>query len=128
MYTIGDFLIRVKNGYLAHQKAVELPHSKVAESIAQVLLKEEYIKKIDTTENGSKKTLRVELLYANGVPAMSDVKIISKPSSQVYVSKARLGALGRNIGTNIVSTSKGMMTDQQARKQGLGGELICQVL
>lgn len=128
MYTIGDFLIRVKNGYLAHKRSVVMPYSKVAESIGKILAEEQYIKSIEVTEQDGRKALQLDLLYHKGIPALSDIKIISKPSVQVYMSKTKVAKLGNDIGTNIVSTSSGMMTSRNAYKKGLGGEIIAHII
>lgn len=128
MYTIGDFLIRIKNGYMAHKRSVDVPYSKVAESIAKILVRESYVKGFEVIQEGNRSVLRINLAYKNGLPALKDVRIISKPSVQVYTNKNKLKVLGRDLGMHIVSTSKGMMTQKQAQKEGLGGELLCQII
>lgn len=129
MYRIGDFLIQIKNAYRAGKKQVDYPHSKVAESIGKILVKENYIKKISVNEDKEtkRKTLVIELKYDGRVPAMTDVKLVSKPSVHQFVRKNRLGRAVSSHGMAIVSTSSGIMTNRDAAKAGVGGELICQI-
>ena len=128
MYTIGDFLIRIKNGYMAHRRTVEVPYSRVAESIGKILVAEGYLKDLKVAEEGVFKVLKFDLTYQKGDPAIHDIQIISRPSVQVYANKIKLNNLNRDIGMYIVSTSKGVMTGDQALKQSLGGEVLCQVI
>jgi len=127
MYRIGDFLIQIKNAYGAGKKELLYPHSKIAESIGKVLAKENYIAKISTKTEGVRKVLVIELKYEGRIPALSDVKLVSKPSVHHYVGKNRLGRSVSSQGVAIVSTSAGIMTNRDAMKKGVGGELICQV-
>ncbi|HVZ12556.1 MAG TPA: 30S ribosomal protein S8 [Patescibacteria group bacterium] len=140
MYTIGDFLIQVKNGYQARKKQLVYPHSNVVASIAAILEKEGFVGKIKTkTEKfdkakraGSKVTtekkfLEIDLKYTNRMPAIVDVKIVSKPSVHHYVGRTKLKTAVSRHGMGIVSTSKGIMTSREATKTGVGGELIAQI-
>lgn len=138
MYTVGDFLIRIKNAYKAGKKEVVVPYSKGVVVIGKVLEEEEYIKKlkiknekikINRKGKGSieRKSVIVELLYKNKRPALTDVKIISKPSIHVYADKREVKKTTRDIGVVIVSTSKGLMTNRKAAKTGVGGELLFRV-
>jgi len=127
MYRIGDFLIQIKNAYGAGKKELLYPYSKVAESIGKILSKEKYIGKISVKTEGVRKILVIELKYEGRIPAMSDVKLVSKPSVHHYVGKSRLGRSVSSNGVSIISTSAGIMTNRDAAKIGVGGELICRV-
>ena len=127
MYTIGDFLIQLKNGYMARKKEVVLPYAKIIVSIGNILAHEGYIKKASVVENDGRKMVSVELLYKNKRPAMRDVKLVSKPSIHRYVTKTNIRKFAGNFGISVVSTSKGVMTGKEALKQGVGGELLCEI-
>ncbi len=128
MYTIGDFLIQTKNAYMANKKQFTYPRSNVILEIAKILKKEGYLKDFKSEkkpENGQGE-ITLELMYKGKVPAISGVKLISKPSVREYINKTHLRKSVR-YGIGIVSTSHGMMTNKQAEKEGVGGELICQI-
>lgn len=127
MYTIGDFLIQLKNGYMAHKKEVVFPYAKIVVSIGKILESEGYVKKSEVTEVDGRKKVVVTLLYKNKRPAMKDVKLVSKPSVHKYVSTINIKRYGGNFGISVVSTSKGVMTGREAIKAGVGGELLCEV-
>ncbi len=127
MYTIGDFLIQLKNAYMAHKKEVVLPHAKIIVSIGQILVDEGYVKKVTVTEQEGRKFVQVELLYKNRRPAMRDVKLISKPSVHRYVTKTNMKRIAGHFGISVLSTSSGVMTGKEALKKGVGGELLCEV-
>lgn len=127
MYTIGDFLIRIKNAYMAGKREVTFSYSRVVFSIGKLLEEEGYIKKIKTHEKDNKKIIQVELLYKNKQKALQDVKLISKPSVHMYVDKNNIPKAGGGFGITIVSTNRGIMTDKRARKEKVGGEIICQI-
>ncbi len=127
MYTIGDFLIQLKNAYMAHKKEVVLPYAKIIISIGEILAKEGYVKKVTVEEKDGRKFVKVELLYKNRRPAMRDVKLISKPSVHRYVTKNNMKRIAGNFGISVVSTSSGVMTGKEALQKGVGGELLCEV-
>jgi small subunit ribosomal protein S8 len=127
-YTIGDFIIRIKNAVMARRKTVDLPYSKLCKAVGQVLVKEKFLTQIKEEEVDGKKKLVAHIAYDKRVPAFTDVLIISKPSLRVYSKASDQSKLrGRGIGKIIVSTSKGIMTGQDAVKQGMGGELLFKV-
>lgn len=128
MYTIGNFLIGVKNSYMAGKKTAEFPFSKVAFSLGKIMEEEGYLKKIKETEKDGKKYLVADLKYQGNRPSVSDIKLASKPSLHNYVRKNAVKKTVSNYGISIVSTSKGLMSGKKAFKEGLGGELICQIL
>ena len=126
---IGDMLIRIKNGYLARKDVVEVPYSRVKEEIAKILVKEGYLRnvKCQMTNGKSGKILRIELKYDGKRPAIEEVKRISKPGVRIYAKAGEIPKVKYGFGITIVSTSKGIMTDKEAKEKNLGGEVICQV-
>ncbi|MDH3990212.1 MAG: 30S ribosomal protein S8 [Gammaproteobacteria bacterium] len=124
---IADMLTRIRNGQKARKVSVSMPASKEKESIAAVLKDEGYITSFETTGEGAEKTLSVELKYFEGTPVIETVKRISKPGLRVYRGKEELPKVLGGLGIAIVSTSAGVMSDRQAREQGVGGEVICVV-
>ena len=126
-YTLADFLIRIKNAYLANKKQVELPYSKYVESIGQILAQEGYIKNITKNVIDAKPSLTAELLYRARIAALGDIKIVSKPSVHKYISKNQVKKTLHEYGMSIISTSQGLMTNKTAATKNLGGELICKI-
>lgn len=121
---IGDSLIRIKNGYMASKEEVELSYSKLILAIVTVLEKEGYVTKFKAEEQ---KKIIVNLKYAGRVPALTDVKRISKPGLRVYKGSKELPRVLGGLGLALVSTPKGILTDKQARKEGVGGEILAYV-
>jgi len=122
---ISDFLTRIRNGQAAGRAHVSLPSSKVKLALAQVLKDEGYIENFTTqTENG-KITLSVQLRYFQGKPVIDRLDRVSRPGLRVYKGKDELPSILGGLGVAIISTSKGVMSDRQARAQGHGGEVIC---
>ncbi|OGH16481.1 MAG: 30S ribosomal protein S8 [Candidatus Levybacteria bacterium RIFCSPHIGHO2_02_FULL_40_18] len=126
MYTIGDFLIKLKNASRAYKKTVEYPYSNAVFSIAKILEKEGFVNKVSAKDEDSRRLLKIDLKYKKNVPAISEIKLISKPSVHHYVGKNKMARVERNA-VGIVTTNKGVMTIRDAQKQGVGGELICQI-
>lgn len=124
-YPVSDMLIRIKNAYRANQKETNVPKSKFNRTLAQVLLKSGFVEKLE--EDKGKNLFLLRLKYIKRKPAMTDLKIISRPSLRVYVSKKKISRVLGGLGIAILSTSQGLMTGQEARKKGLGGELLCEV-
>ena len=124
---IGDMLARVKNAQSRNHKKVELPSSNFKSKIADILKNEGFIKdyKINTIDN--KSTLSLELKYHSGNPVISAIERVSKPGRRIFSSADGLPKINNGLGIAIVSTPKGVMTDIDARKQRLGGEIICKV-
>lgn len=121
---IADMLARIKNAYLAGHKTVEIPCSRIKEEIGKILVKEGYLK---TQKTPKPQKIVCGLKYEGGKPVMSDFKRVSKPGRRVYVGWKKIPRTLSGYGLTIVSTPKGLMTDKEARKKKLGGELICQV-
>lgn len=125
---IADMLTRIRNANNAKHKSVDIPASKVKKQIAQILLDEGYIKNFDVVEDNKQGSIKVELKYAeSGERVISGVKRISKPGLRVYVKCEDVPKVLGGLGIAIISTSKGILTDREAREQGVGGEVICYV-
>jgi small subunit ribosomal protein S8 len=124
---IADMLTRVRNGLAAEKIAVVMPASRVKAAIAKVLKDEGYIKDYETSEQGGKPTLTITLKYYQGSPVISKIKRESKPGLRVYRSGRELPTVIGGLGVAIISTSKGIMADREARAAGIGGEVLCSV-
>lgn len=123
---VADLLIQIKNGYQAYRPVIAVPHSKVKEALAEVFVKVGFLEQVKTEENGWK-TLKITLKYSNKLPVLTDVKRISKPGKRVYVTNKALSKVTGGLGIAIISTPKGLMTHKEAKKQQLGGEVICKI-
>ncbi|MEK7097001.1 MAG: 30S ribosomal protein S8, partial [Patescibacteria group bacterium] len=121
--SIIDLVIRIKNGYMARKATIESPHSKYKEAILKKLLAYKFIEGY-TVEGDIKKNIIINLSYEEGNPAITDVKIFSKPGMRLYISYKNLKPVLSGFGYSILSTSKGIMTDREAKKAKLGGELL----
>ena len=125
---IGDMIARVKNAQERSHKKVELPSSNYKAKIAGILKNEGFIKDFKVnTENNNKPTLSLELKYYSGNPVISAFERISKPGRRIFSSAEGLPKINNGLGIAIISTPKGVMTDIDARKQKVGGEIICKV-
>jgi small subunit ribosomal protein S8 len=122
---IADFLTRIRNGQSSGKPEVYVPASKVKLSIAKVLKDEGYIEDFSAIEHEGKPTLAVQLKYYQGRPVIDRLERVSRPGLRVYKGKDELPSILGGLGVAIVSTSKGVMTDRQARASGHGGEVIC---
>lgn len=120
---VSDALIRIKNGYMANKREVRVKHSKLTLNICQLLLKEGYIENLKQDE----REIVVNLRYNGKNPALTDVKRVSKPGLRVYKGVKLLPRVLGGLGVAIVSTPKGLMTDKEARKLGVGGEVMAEV-
>lgn len=126
-YTMGDFMIRIKNAYMANLRTVEAPYSKASLALAKILVDNKYVKKVEEKEVDGWKKIVVTLSYNKRNPALNNVKIISTPSLHIYVKRHELPSKVRELGIHIISTSKGIMSDKEAMKIGVGGKLLFQV-
>ena len=124
---IADMLTRVRNGQGARKVSVSMPSSNAKVAVAKVLADEGYIKSYSTSEDGAKAELTIELKYFEGQPVIEKVQRVSKPGLRVYRGKEDLPKVLGGLGVAIVSTSAGVMSDREARKKGVGGEVICVV-
>lgn len=121
--SVSDALIRIKNGYLASRQEVEVRYSKLVLNLCKLLKQEGYIEEFREKNN----QIAVSLKYENKTPALSDIKRVSKPGLRVYKGVREIPKVLNGLGIAIVSTPKGLMTDKQARKLGIGGEVMAYV-
>ncbi|MCL1848823.1 MAG: 30S ribosomal protein S8 [Clostridiales bacterium] len=125
---IADFLTRIRNANSVNHEKVEIPASKLKKTMAQILKDEGMIKDFEYIEDGKQGILRVHLKYGpNKQKVISGLKRISRPGLRVYAKKDEVPRILGGLGIAIISTSQGVMTDKQARKRGLGGEVLCYV-
>jgi small subunit ribosomal protein S8 len=126
---VADMLTRIRNGAQARKPAVDIPWSRHKEAIAKVLVEEGYLETAaGVADAGAKKVLRVGIRYdERRRPVMNGLKRISRPSLRVYVGATEIPSIRRGLGVNVLSTPKGILADREARKQGVGGELLCTV-
>jgi len=125
---VADFLTCVRNAIGAKHRKLDVPASKIKTELARVLLRERYINNFKVIEDGRQGVLRVYLKYTpEDVSVITGLRRMSTPGRRVYVGKDRLPRVMAGLGASIVSTSRGLMTDREAREAGLGGELVCQV-
>ena len=125
---IGDMIARIKNAQLRNKKKIELPSSSFKFKIAEVLKKEGFIIDCKTNERENNKiALEIDLKYNSGSPVISTIERISKPGRRIFSSAESLPKINNGLGIAIISTPKGVMTDIDARKQKIGGEIICKV-
>ena len=126
---IADMLTRIRNANMRKHDTVEVPASKMKVAIANILVNEGYIEKYELTGEGAQKTIVVTLKYTAGKSerVISGLKRISKPGLRVYAGKENMPKVLGGLGTAIVSTNAGVITDKEARKQGVGGEVLCYI-
>jgi small subunit ribosomal protein S8 len=125
---IADFLTQIRNACMANHERVDVPSSKIKLSIAKLLKEEGYINNYKLVKDKKQGILRVYLKYDNkNVPIIEGLERISKPSCRVYVRHDKIPYVLNGYGTVILSTSKGVLTDREARRQKIGGELLCKV-
>ena len=124
---IGDMIARIKNAQIRSHKKVELPSSKFKTKIADVLKGEGFIIDYKVNNETSKPTLLINLKYNSGNPVIKTIERVSKPGRRVFSSANSLPKINNGLGIAIVSTPKGVMSDIDARKQKIGGEIICKV-
>lgn len=122
---IADMLTRIRNGQKARMVSVSMPGSNAKEAVAKVLKEEGYITEYSSEGEGATKTLNVELKYFEGVPVIERIQRASRPGLRIYRGKEDLPKVLGGLGVAIVSTSAGVMSDRQARKEGIGGEVLC---
>ena len=126
--TIADMLTRIRNALTAKHDSDEVPASTVKKAIAQILVDEGYIKGFEVTEDGIRKNLKIQLKYGpNKQRVIVGLKRISRPGLRVYARKDEIPKVLGGMGVAIISTSRGIMTDREARKQGIGGEVLAYI-
>jgi small subunit ribosomal protein S8 len=125
---IADLLTRIRNASSARHRELTVPSSRVKREIARILVEEGFIESYDTVPGGVQESLTIKLKYVEGrTPVVSGLKRISKPGLRVYARKTEIPRVLGGLGLAILSTSRGIMTGQQARKLNLGGEVLCYV-
>jgi|TARA_Y100000310_G_scaffold41892_1_gene39211 small subunit ribosomal protein S8 len=124
---IGDMIARIKNAQLRNHKKVKLPSSKFKIKIAEVLKSEGYIIDYKVSQESNKPYLEISLKYFSGNPVISSIQRVSKPGRRIFSRAESLPKINNGLGIAIISTPKGVMTDIDARKQKIGGEIICKV-
>ena len=124
---IADMLTRIRNANTQRHETVDVPSSKLKKSIAEILLEEGYIKSFEEIEDNAQGIIRITLKYVNKQKVITGLKRISKPGLRVYAKKDEVPRVLNGLGIAIISTSNGIMTDKEARKQGLGGEVLAYI-
>jgi small subunit ribosomal protein S8 len=125
---IADMLTRVRNALIARHAKVDVPASRLKNEIARILREEGYILNFKLTEEGSKKFIRLYLKYMpSNLPVISRIERVSRPGCRVYVGSKDIPRILGGLGINILTTPKGVMTGNTARKEGVGGEVLCQI-
>ena len=125
---VADMLTRIRNAGVAKHETVDVPASKMKKAIAEILLNEGYIKSFQIIDDGTQGVIRVTLKYLPGKEkAIQGLRRVSKPGLRVYARKDNIPKVLNGLGIAIISTSRGIMTDREARKQGVGGEVLAYV-
>lgn len=125
--SIADFLTRIRNAGAAGHKTVDAPYSNLKLAIAEILTEQGFVQGYEKIEDGVQGGIRVSLRYFNRQPAIRHVSRISTPGRRIYAPADKLPRIKNGLGIAIISTSKGVMTDKQARKFNVGGEVLCSV-
>jgi small subunit ribosomal protein S8 len=124
---ISDFLTRIRNAAKARHKRVDIPSSNLKKAVAQILVDEKFISGFSVLEDGKQGVLRVQMKYNGGKPVITGLRRVSKPGIRLYRSADELPRVLGGMGIAIISTPKGVMTDQRARKEHVGGEILAYV-
>lgn len=125
---VADFLTRIRNSHNARHQKLDVPASRLKAEIARILKEEGYIANVKPVEEEGKQFLRVYLKYGvNNEAAIRDLKRVSKPGCRVYVGKDEIRRVQGGLGISIITTPRGVMTGRQARREGVGGEVLCEV-
>jgi small subunit ribosomal protein S8 len=124
---IGDMLIQIKNASAAHNSVIELPYSKLKEALGKILLDEGYVTSLAKVGADPKANLHIGIKYVNNESVITGVKRVSKPGLRWYVNKDTIPQVVGGMGIAILSTPQGIMTGRDAKKKGIGGELLCKI-
>lgn len=124
---ISDYLTRIRNAGTAGHKTVSIPSSKLKLAMSKILKEQGFIADFEVNQDSVQATIKVSLRYFNREPAIREVKRISKPGRRIYVPVDKLPRIKNGLGIAIISTSKGVMTEKEAKKFNVGGEVICSV-
>lgn len=124
---IADFLTRIRNASKAKKLRVDIPASGMKKNMAEILKKQKFINDYSFIEDDKQGILRIELKYSRSVPAITGSKKISKPGLRVYKKSDELPRVLNGLGVAVISTSRGLLTDKEARSQSIGGEVVCYI-
>mgnify|MGYP001589458817 CR=1 FL=1 len=124
---IADFLTRIRNAVKAQKKFVDIPSSKMKINLAEILKNNKFIRDYNVVEDNKQNMLRVHLQYFNGAPSITGIRRISTPGLKRYVNKEKLPRVLNGLGIAVLSTPKGLLSDKQAKRDAVGGEVICYV-
>lgn len=124
---ISDFLTQIRNAVKAKKKFVDIPSSNMKVRLAEILKENNFIRDLNVVEDNKQNVLRVHLKYVNGASSISGLDKISKPGLRKYVDKDNIPRVLNGLGISIISTSKGVLSDKQAKKEEVGGEVICHI-
>ncbi|HVY91587.1 MAG TPA: 30S ribosomal protein S8 [Bryobacteraceae bacterium] len=125
---IADMLTRVRNAMVARHPKVDVPASKLKTEIARILKEEGYIANFKVAEEGVKKVIKIYLKYSNdNAPVITKIERVSRPGSRTYAGKDNIPQVQGGLGISILTTAQGVMTGRAARKQGVGGEILCRI-
>jgi small subunit ribosomal protein S8 len=127
MDPISDMLTIIRNALIVRHPTVCVPFSNLKYTISKILEREGFIEKVEIKRKRSKRFIEITLKYSDNMPAISGLKRISKPGQRIYSNWRKIKRVKGGYGIAIISTSKGLMTDKEARKQKIGGEMICEV-
>ncbi|MEN9281747.1 MAG: Ribosomal protein [Bacteroidota bacterium] len=125
--TIADFLTRIRNASAARHKSVDVPASNLKMAIAEILKDQGYIQDFSKSEDGKQGVLSLKLRYYYGQPVIREIQRVSKPGRRIYAPVERLPRVRNGLGIAIISTPRGVMTDKQARRENVGGEVLCTI-
>ena len=125
--TIADFLTRIRNASAAKHKTVEVPASKLKAAIAEILKDQGYIQDYSQADDSKQGVLTLKLRYYYGQPVIREIQRVSKPGRRIYAAVDKLPRVRNGLGIAIVSTPRGVMTDKQARRENVGGEVLCTI-
>jgi small subunit ribosomal protein S8 len=125
--SIADFLTRIRNASKAKKVKVDIPSSGMKKSLAEILVNQSFINSYTLIEDNKQNVLRIQLKYVSGRPAITGLKRISKPGLRLYSPVEKLPRVLNGLGIAVISTSKGLLTDKEARKLSQGGEVVCHI-
>lgn len=127
MDTVADFLSQIKNAQAVKKETVKVPFSKLRYKIAQVLAENDFVKEVKKKGKGPNKSVIIYLSYEDGKPKIREMKRVSKPGQRIYKSAEEIEEVRGGYGLGIISTSQGILTNKEAHKRNLGGEVLCKV-
>jgi small subunit ribosomal protein S8 len=127
MDPIADMLTQIRNAQAVLYPTVEIPYSNLKFEIAKILEKEKFVEKVEKKGKKTKRTIEITLKYEKKTPAISGLRRISKPGQRIYLPYKKIKKVKGGYGIAIISTSEGLMTDKEARRQKLGGEVLCEI-